>query len=73
MAALLLRGKEAKKLNFPISKYLDGEGNVIMDQGIKERLERKRYVLRSLDNFNGCFLQQAKGSSLNLTCVGHWD
>ncbi len=43
-AALLLKGKEAKGINFPLSNYLDGDGSIIVDQGIKERLMRKRFV-----------------------------
>ncbi len=41
MAALLLNGKQAIKLNFPLSNYLDSDGNIIVDQGIKERLGRR--------------------------------
>ncbi len=44
MARLQLQGKQAKWLNFPLAKYLDGDGNVIEDQGVRERLERKRWV-----------------------------
>ncbi len=40
MAALLLRGKDAE-INFPLSNYLDGDGNIIEDQRIKERIEWK--------------------------------
>ncbi len=39
MAALLLNGKQAEGLNFPLSNYLDGTGDIIEDQGIKEKLE----------------------------------
>ncbi len=37
MAALLLRGKKAE-INFHLSNYLDGDGNIIVDQYISERL-----------------------------------
>ncbi len=39
-AAVILRGKEAT-LNLPLSNYLDADGNVIVDQAIKEKMDRK--------------------------------
>ncbi len=39
-AALLVIGREAE-LNFPLSNYLDADGAIIEDQGIKERLQKR--------------------------------
>ncbi len=40
-ASLLMRGGEAKRLNFPLSNYLDEAGAIVEDQGIKKRLEKR--------------------------------
>ncbi len=42
MATLLLKGKQAKGINFPLSNYLDDDGNIIVDHSIRERIEGKR-------------------------------
>ncbi len=41
-AVLMLRGKDAE-INFPLSNYLDRDGNIIEDQEIKDRIEGKRW------------------------------
>ncbi len=69
-AALLVRGRETV-LNFSLSNYLDADGAIIEDRGIKERLEKRGWVQFLSPTFYMLANSKSRGFDLTIFVIIH--